>query len=95
MPEQLGKRRLSRHTGAGWYPAIKNSPRSGQNHDAVPLAWEIFNHLDSGLAEGQFILSLSKGRNDGLMDYPGLKKQKIPKLGIQTAGILEYGIKLH
>ena len=41
-----------------------NTPRSGQNQDVVPLVWEIFKHLDSGLAEGQFILSLSKGRND-------------------------------
>jgi hypothetical protein len=28
---------------------MKNTPRSGQNQDVVPLAWEIINHLDSGL----------------------------------------------
>jgi hypothetical protein len=40
---------FSRHTGEGRYPAMKNPPRSGQSHDGVPLAWGIFNHLDSGL----------------------------------------------
>jgi hypothetical protein len=49
---------------SGRYPAIKNSPRSGQNHNVVSLAGEVFNHLDSGLTEGQPVLSLSKGRND-------------------------------
>jgi hypothetical protein len=34
---------LGRHTGEGRYPAMGNTPRSGQSHDFGPLAWEIFN----------------------------------------------------
>jgi hypothetical protein len=30
---------LGRHTGEGRYPAMKNTPRSGQNQAVVPLAW--------------------------------------------------------
>ena len=48
---------LGRHTGEGQYPAIKNRPRSGQNHEVVPLAWEIFNHLDSGLRRNDRVFS--------------------------------------
>jgi hypothetical protein len=40
---------LGRHSGAGRNPVINSTLQSGQNHDVVPLAWEIFNHLDSGL----------------------------------------------
>jgi hypothetical protein len=53
------------HTGEGRYPAMKNTPRSEQSHDVAPLAWEIFDHLDSGLrrndvffSNGQFGLML-------------------------------------
>ncbi|TXT23736.1 MAG: hypothetical protein FD134_1960 [Gallionellaceae bacterium] len=38
-----------RHSGAGRNPAIKNTPRSGQGHDVVPLSRGNNNHLDSGL----------------------------------------------
>ncbi|MDO8414384.1 MAG: hypothetical protein Q7S51_11415 [Gallionellaceae bacterium] len=36
---------------------MKNTPRSGQNHDVVPLAWGIFNYLDSGLRRNDVISS--------------------------------------
>ncbi|MCR4304305.1 MAG: hypothetical protein NUV63_08820, partial [Gallionella sp.] len=57
----------------GRNPAIKNTPRSGQSRDVVPLTWEFVNHPDTGLTAGQFIPSLSKGRYDTvfLMDYLG------------------------
>ena len=34
-----------------------SSSISGQNHDVVPLAWEIFNHLDSGLRRNDVVFS--------------------------------------
>ena len=37
--------------------SMENTPRSGQNHDAVPLAREIFNPLDSGLRRNDAVLS--------------------------------------
>jgi len=40
---------LGRYSGAGRNPAIKNTPRSGQSRDVVPLTWEFVNHLDTGL----------------------------------------------
>jgi len=40
---------LGRRSGAGRNPAVKNTPRSGQNHDVVPLARVILNYLDTGL----------------------------------------------
>ena len=50
-----------RHSGEGRNPAIKNTPRSGQDHDAVPLSWGINNHLDSGLRRNDAIFAGLKG----------------------------------
>jgi len=44
------------------YPALKNSPRSGQDHDVVPLAWEIINHLDSGLRRNDVVFLMDNLR---------------------------------
>ncbi len=48
-PSSLPLNSSGRHSGAGRNPAIKNTPRSGQDHDAVPLSRGNNNHLDSGL----------------------------------------------
>ena len=48
---------LGRHSGEGRNPVIKNAPRSGQNHDVVPLPWEIVDQLDSGLRRNDTILA--------------------------------------
>jgi hypothetical protein len=48
---------LVRHSGAGRNPVIKNILRSRQNHDVVPLAWEIVNYLDSGIRRNDAIVS--------------------------------------
>ena len=53
---------LGRRSGAGRNPAIKNTPRSGQNYNVVPLTWVIFNHLDTGLRRYDAFF---------IMDYPG------------------------
>ena len=41
------------------------------------LESSIFNRLDTGLAEGQFILSLSKGRCDEFLELPFWMKIKV------------------
>ena len=48
---------LGRHSGESRNPVIKNAPRSGQNHDVVPLPWEIVDQLDSGLRRNDTILA--------------------------------------
>ena len=58
---------LGRHSGEGRNPVIKNAPRSGQNHDVVPLPWEIVDQLDSGLRRNDTILANGQsGLNDHL-----------------------------
>jgi len=47
---------LVRHTGEGRYPVIKNTLRSRQSHSVAPLAWEIVNHLDTGLRRYDVVL---------------------------------------
>ena len=48
---------LGRRSGEGRNPAIKNTPRSGQNHDVVPLARGILNYLDTGLRRYDTVFS--------------------------------------
>jgi len=47
---------LARHSGGGRNPVIKNTPRSGQSHNVVPLMWEFVNHLDTGLRRYDAVL---------------------------------------
>ena len=48
---------LDCRSGEGRNPAIKNTPRSEQNHDVVPLTWGILKHLDTGLRRYDTVFS--------------------------------------
>jgi len=72
LPDKINRNNLtSRHSGAGRNPVKQNRPRmrvtfapapGGQKQDVVPLTWELFRYLDSGLRRNDAFL---------LMDNPG------------------------
>ncbi|MDO8988949.1 MAG: hypothetical protein Q7U91_04885, partial [Sideroxyarcus sp.] len=58
---------------------MKTIPRSGQNHVAVPLAWEIFDHLDTGLRRLTSDLAQASSRLLSRPDYVRTQKLIIPQ----------------